>query len=121
MEANPFQTKKQRQEAEIHSLLDKLQPEMIALDPDHIGRMTRASKEEILRRRREEQEADEAAKLARLKKKTKRHLKRYGNVVDQKKLELTEKLQMEREKRAAAKKPPKPFTALDIFEQQPSS
>lgn len=36
--ANPFQSKRERQEQEVVALLDKLQPDTIVLNPDTIGR-----------------------------------------------------------------------------------
>ncbi|CAI5459803.1 unnamed protein product [Closterium sp. Yama58-4] len=39
--ANPFETRKQRREAEIHMLLDKLPPESIMREPDRIGTLLR--------------------------------------------------------------------------------
>lgn len=37
--ANPFQTRKQRQEQEVAHLMDKLQPETIVMDPDSVARV----------------------------------------------------------------------------------
>lgn len=37
--ANPYQSKKERQEQEVALLLDKLQPDTIMLDPEAIGKV----------------------------------------------------------------------------------
>jgi len=39
LEHNPFESRKERREAEVHRLLDKLPPETIALDQDFVGRV----------------------------------------------------------------------------------
>lgn len=46
MEANPFETVKERQDNEVKSLLNKLQPEMIALDPTFIGNLDLRSEQQ---------------------------------------------------------------------------
>jgi U3 small nucleolar RNA-associated protein 7 len=56
MDANPYQTKKQRQETEVHDLLDKIQPEMITLNPDFLGKIDRAPAEVIEEEQRKEWE-----------------------------------------------------------------
>eukprot|EP00741_Cyanophora_paradoxa_P008656 tig00001366_g8379.t1 len=45
LEADPFETRKQRREQEVHRLLEKLQPEMIGLEPDAVGTVRRSAAE----------------------------------------------------------------------------
>ncbi|KAI5344382.1 PREDICTED: U3 [Prunus dulcis] len=72
--ANPFETSKQRREREVHSLLDKLPPETIMLNPTKIGTVKPQRRKE--KKTKVEKEADmeaavEAVKGIEPKKKTK--------------------------------------------------
>ncbi|XP_020591674.1 probable U3 small nucleolar RNA-associated protein 7 [Phalaenopsis equestris] len=72
--ANPYETKKQRREKEVHSLLDKLLPETIMLDPSKIGTVRPTRKKERKSRSEVEDELEETvqkAKSIKFKNKTK--------------------------------------------------
>ncbi|KIW14489.1 hypothetical protein PV08_07273 [Exophiala spinifera] len=111
LEVNPYETRKQRQETEVKSLLTKLQPDTIALDPDFIGTLDRRSAEQ--RKRDKDLDAPPDDPLAKLKERNRgrgrnsalrRHLRKKGgkNVVDEKRMRL-EEMKKERAERAKNK------------------
>lgn len=101
--ANPFENKKQRQEAEVHLLLDKLAPAMIMLNPDSVGGVARAPKEVQLARRAEAAAVEAAArreaaaktdgkhKMKGRAKPSTRHKRKQQNVIDEKRHAVLEK------------------------------
>lgn len=98
--ADPFQSQRQRREAEVHQLLDKLQPEMITLDPGAVGRVQRQPSQ-VQKERQAEAEAANAARLqeergrgdekSRMKgknKPTRRRAKKQRNIIEDRKQQM---------------------------------
>ena len=104
LEVNPYETTKQRRETEVKSLLNKLQPETIALNPDFIGQLDQRSAEQ--RAREKDLDTPAIDPLAKLKERNRgrgknsalrRHLRKKGgkNIIDEKRMRL-EEMQQER-------------------------
>lgn len=100
-EANPFEGRKAKREGTVHRLLEKVQPEMITLDPNFVGTVDRASRR-VLDEERDDREAKKAAeKLASKKDKKrakgrnsslKRWLRKRKNIIDHRKVAKKEEL-----------------------------
>jgi len=98
--ANPFQTRKERREKEVHSLLEKLQPDTIVLDPTSIGQLRQEPADIVAERRVKQREAAQAQKdkqrrknEAKMKMKgknkpTKRHRKKQLNIIRDRKQDV---------------------------------
>lgn len=105
LEINPYETKKQRQEAEIRGLLDKLQPETISLDPNFVGSLDLASAE--TRKREKDLDHRPEDPLVKLKDRgrgrnsaLRKHLRKRSskNVIDDKRLRIEEMMKQQRAK-----------------------
>lgn len=113
LEVNPYENTKQRQEGEVRQLLNKLQPEMIALDPNTLGKLDDASAAQRAKERdldRDERK-EEAARLETLRNRgrgknssLRRALRKKGgrNIIDERRVRLEEmrKDQQRRDKEA---------------------
>ncbi|KAI8896721.1 WD40-repeat-containing domain protein [Globomyces pollinis-pini] len=124
-EANPYQTVSQRQESEVHALLDKIQPDMITLDPTFIGKIDRVHTEVLKEESQKAWEANNPTEkfVPANKKRGKssaqnRYLRKQMNVIDEKRMaikEIVDKRAKDHEKRKKGQSTEETRTALDRF------
>lgn len=97
LEINPYENTKQRQEAEVKGLLNKLQPETISLNPDFIGNLDLASAE--IRRKEKDLDREPEDPIAKLRNRgrgknssLRKYLRKKGskNIIDEKRLRIQE-------------------------------
>jgi len=112
---NPFQDTKQRREAEVRALLDKLRPEMITLNPEVIGGMEESDPHKRLEQIRDKQEAANAKPGVVKKQKSKKRgrskiqtklRRRQKNIVDAQVVQLREAREQEKSQTSVARAKP---------------
>lgn len=93
--ANPFENKRQKQEQEVTKLMDKLQPSMIQLEPESVGKLKQEPEEVQKQKRVEAKQAELSKKQEQLRKMqvknkkkgkakpTKRARKKRENIIEQ--------------------------------------
>ncbi|CAG7949243.1 unnamed protein product [Penicillium olsonii] len=93
LEANPYENVRQRQEHEVHALLTKLQPDMISLDPNVIGKLDTVSDQKYQQQRNPDQKPEDT--MDKIKNRgrgrnsaLRKYLRKKGgkNVIDEKRL-----------------------------------
>lgn len=109
---NPYETRNQRREREVKTLLDKLPMGSIMLDTSDVGGVEKDGKARLkeIRERGREANAQKRSRKMEVKrakgrnKISKRLRRKQANVIDEKRLAMQEKLEQERKTREAAKK-----------------
>lgn len=110
LEANPYENVKQRQEAEVKGLLNKLQPDMISLNPDFVGNLDLASDEQRKKERDldRDEKKEENEKLEQLKNRgrgknssLRKFLRKKGgrNIIDERKVRVMEMREQQKKDR----------------------
>lgn len=103
LEINPYENKRQRQEGEVRSLLNKLQPGTISLDPTFVGKLDQRSHDQ----RKQDQDLDKKPEdiIEKLKNRgrgknsaLKKALRKRGqkNVIDERRMKLEAALEEHR-------------------------
>ncbi|XP_067134521.1 WD repeat-containing protein 46 [Centruroides vittatus] len=125
-ETNPFMTKKQRRETEVKSLLEKIQPEFITLNPEEVSRVDVKTLQNKLAEKEKipyvkPQKIDiEPRKKTKGKSSSAKLIKRKNKILDQEKRRYVQRVLKEKESAGKKKGSEKKKAVLDRFRSKSS-